>query len=64
MSSTGRSKTYTTGLYDFKHAAVHETNLQSRMVRAMNTESSSFETLFGFSKQAQKYSRHCPHVAA
>lgn len=50
---------------DFKRAAVDETNFQSKMVRAMDTESSSLlkRNAIWLSKQAQKYSRHCPYVA-
>lgn len=50
---------------DFKRAAVDEANYQSKMVRAMDTESSSLlkRNAIWLSKQAQKYSRHCPYVA-
>lgn len=50
---------------DLKRAAVDEAIYQSKMVRAMDTESSSLlkRNAIWLSKQAQKYSRHCLYVA-
>ncbi|KAL4888049.1 hypothetical protein BDV59DRAFT_189429 [Aspergillus ambiguus] len=50
---------------DFKRAAVDEWSFQSKMARAMAAESSSLlrRNALWLSKQAQKYSRHCPYVA-
>ncbi|KAF9882550.1 hypothetical protein FE257_007285, partial [Aspergillus nanangensis] len=50
---------------DFKRAAVDERDFKSKMATAMGTENSSLlrRNALWLSKQAQKYSRHCPYVA-
>ncbi|RAK88471.1 hypothetical protein BO79DRAFT_173240 [Aspergillus costaricaensis CBS 115574] len=50
---------------DFQRAAVNEQNFQAKTARAMDTESLTLlqRNAVWLSKQAHKYSEHCPYVA-